>query len=259
MAGPLRINEIVLEGETAVVTGGGQGLGRAVALALSQAGAKVVLMDRNRETMRVTEEEIRSRGGNCRAFQGDVTQIEDIQRLVEFTCREFGRPYILVNNAGISLPRRPVVEIDPADWHMLMNVNLHAVFFCSQAFAREMIKEGRGRIVNMASMVGRVARPGIVPYATAKGAVIQLTRALAVDLAPYGINVNAVAPGYVPTAISEPILSNPAMYEEVIRRTPLGRVGTADEIAAAVLYLCSPLAGYITGQTIFADGGWTSC
>ncbi|MBF7082504.1 glucose 1-dehydrogenase [Desulfallas sp. Bu1-1] len=246
-----------LQGQVAVVTGGGTGIGRAIALALAGAGAKVVVASRNKEKLLRVCEEIKANGGESLAVRTDVTCQEDIDNLIAASCEAFERIDILVNNAGMAIPRTSALDVSRQDWEKILGVNLTAVFFVSQAAARVMAKNGGGRIVNITSIRGTNALPGITPYCTSKGAVMALTKALAVDLAQYNINVNAVAPGYVPTDMVAGLLADPDKTNFILERTPLHKMGTPEEVAAAVLYFCIPQASYTTGHTLVLDGGWS--
>lgn len=247
----------VLQGKVAIVTGGGAGLGKATALALASAGAKLVIADLATERAIEVCHEIRAGGGEALAITTNVASQQDIDNLIAKTCEAFHRIDILANIAGISLPRASTLDVMRKDWDKMMEINMSSLFFLSQAAARVMAKNGGGRIVNMASLRGTNALPGIVPYCTAKGAVMAMTRALAVDLAPHNINVNAVAPGYVPTDMVAGLLADQEKTSFIIERTPLRKMGTPEEMAAAVLYFCIPQSSYTTGHTLVLDGGWS--
>lgn len=246
-----------LQGQVAIVTGGGTGIGRGIAETFASAGAKVVVAGRREDKLAQACAAIKANGGEALGVRTDVTVQENIDHLIEQTCKVFGTIDILVNNSGMSLPRCNTLEVTRDDWEKLFALNMTSAFFVAQAAARIMAQKGGGKIVNMTSQRGISALPGIVPYCTAKGALMAMTRALAIDLAPNNINVNAVAPGYVQTDMVAGLLADPERLKSVIDRTPLRKMGTVDEMAAAVLYLVIPQSSYTTGQTMILDGGWS--
>jgi len=244
------------DGSVAVVTGAGRGMGRAVALQLGREGASVVVAELNPEHGAEVAEEIRATGGAAAPVTADVSRVDDVTRLFGETVKAFGKVDILVNNAGIGVAK-PILDYTEADWDRQMGVNVKGVFFCSQAAARLMIPRRRGKIVNFASTSAFVSssNPGVA-YDTSKGAVRQMTISMAAELAPHGINVNAVAPGTTQTEMTRSSLSTAEGLAWQLARIPMGRVGQPEDIAAVVLFLCSPEASYITGHTLVADGGW---
>ena len=244
------------DGSVAVVTGAGRGMGRAVALRLGREGASVVVAELNPEHGAEVAEEICAAGGRATPVAADVSQVDDVKRLFARAVKDFGTVDILVNNAGIGVAR-PILDYTEADWDRQMGVNVKGVFFCSQAAARLMIPNRKGKIVNFASTSAFVSSSSPeVAYDTSKGAVRQMTISMAAELAPHGINVNAVAPGTTETEMTRESLSTPEGRAWQLARIPLGRVGQPEDIAAVVLFLCSPEASYITGHTLVADGGW---
>ena len=244
------------DGEVAVVTGAGRGMGRAVAMRLAAEGAKLVVAELNPEHGEEVATEIRGGGGTAVAVAVDVAKTSDVTRLFEEAVKAFGTVDILVNNAGIAVARS-LVDYTEADWDRQMNVNVKGVFFCAQAAARLMIPRRRGRIVNFASTSAFVSssKPEVA-YDTSKGAVRQMTVSMAAELAPHGINVNAVAPGTTATEMTKASLATDEGMAWQLARIPMGRVGQPDDIASAVLFLCSPDASYVTGHTLVVDGGW---
>jgi NAD(P)-dependent dehydrogenase (short-subunit alcohol dehydrogenase family) len=244
------------DGSVALVTGAGRGMGRAVALRLASEGASVVVAELNSEHGMEVAEEIRAAGGSATPVAADVSRVADVTRLFEQAAKAFGTVDILVNNAGIGVAR-PILDYTEADWDRQMGVNVKGVFFCSQAAARLMIPRRRGKIVNFASTSAFVSssQPGVA-YDTSKGAVRQMTVSMAAELAPHGINVNAVAPGTTQTEMTRSTLSTEEGLAWQVARIPMGRVGQPDDIASVVLFLCSAEASYITGHTLVADGGW---
>ena len=247
-----------LDGKVAIVTGGGSGIGRATAKAFAGAGAAVAIFDIDPARAESAAEGIAAGGRPVSAHRADVTDKESIERAVEAAALRHGSVDILVNNAGIGI-RAPAVDLPLADWDKVVAVNLTGVFLCSQAAARRMLQQGRGgAVVNLASIMG-FSGGGVYPnvsYQATKGAVVNMTRALAVEWAPAGIRVNAVAPTWVRTNLTAPLLDQPGIVERIEALTPLGRLATPDEIALAILYLASPAAAMVTGHTLAVDGGF---
>ncbi len=239
-----------LEGKVALVTGAGQGIGRAIALALAERGAMLALADRNKLSLKET-----ARLGQNRATATplDVRQGQAVAEWIEATRAEFGRIDILVNNAGI-FPRRPFLEMSENDWDAVLDVNLRGAFLCARYAAPHMREGGGGRIINLSSSAAFEGTLRGVHYASSKAGLLGFTRALALELAPYGIRANAVAPGMTDTAQPRGGLSE----EEIAERAsiiPLGRIGRPEEVAGLVAWLCGPAADYITGQTFHINGG----
>jgi len=245
------------DGRVAVVTGGGRGMGRAVSLRLGREGARVVVAELVPEHGEEVAREIVAAGGQAAAVPTDVSHLGAIEHLFNTTEKRFGGCDILVNNAGIGVARK-TVDYTEADWDRQMAVNVKAVFFCSQAAVRQMVPKGRGKIVNFASTSAFVSssKPEVAYYVS-KGAVRQMTISMAAELAPLGINVNAVAPGTIETEMSRQSLSTEEGRAWQLARIPMGRVGKPEDIAGVVAFLCSSEADYITGHVLVADGGWT--
>lgn len=242
-----------LSGRCAVVTGGGMGIGEATALRLSEAGAVVVVTDVDLPAASKTVERIRSMGGSAVAVLADAGVPSDAQKVVEAALRSFGSLDILVNNAGIYF-MRSALDVEEGEWDRLMDVNLKGVFFYSQAAAKEMIKGGRGgKIVNIASMDAVHPTRRMAPYDASKGGVAMLTKTMALELAPYGIRVNAVAPGGVLTPGAK---DRAAAALQGIPRIPLGRLADPDDIARVVLFLAGAASDYMTGAMVVVDGGF---
>ncbi len=242
------------EDKVAIVTGGSRGLGRAMALAFAREGASVVVASTNLARGRAVVDEIEALGGQGFYTCTDVSQADAVQKMVQTVLRRFGQIDILVNNAGIHLGA-PFVEEPEEMWRRLFQVNVLGVVFPSQAVVPHMMERKQGRIVHISSKAAVVGEPGHAAYSASKGAVLSLTRAMAVDLAPYNITVNAVCPGPTYTDMLLGALPEEAQREALAAETPLGRLGQPEDIAAAVLYLASDEAGWCTGQALSIDGG----
>jgi len=260
---------MTLEGKTAVVTGAGSGIGRGIALALSGQGARVAVLDLDGGSAAETVELIVRCGGLARAFAGDTTKAEDIDRAVSSAISEFGPLEIMVNNAGILDGYFNVDELDETVWRRVIDIDLTGVFLGCKRALREMLPRGRGRIVNMASVAGLNGTGGGAAYVAAKHGVVGLTRQMAVVYSARGVTINAVCPGPISTGLrghSQAILGpaipdmsgrGVAVNEDQIREVvPAGRRGTVEDVASAVCYLVSDEASYVTGHTLVVDGGW---
>jgi len=248
-----------IEGQTAIVTGASSGLGVMFAETLAERGVNLVIAARRYERLAKVAEDFSSKFNvEVVPVKADVTQEEQVINMVKTATEKFGSVEILVNNAGIA-SLSPSVDMALEEWKKVIDVNLTGVFLCARTAAREMIKKKYGKIVNIASIYGAVGDifPA-APYYASKGAVINLTRAFAIEWAPYKINVNAIAPGFFPSEMTAPIFQDKKALEHILSRTPLGRTGEPLDLKAALVYLASPASGYVTGQTIFADGGWTA-
>ncbi|MBO8137400.1 MAG: 3-oxoacyl-[acyl-carrier-protein] reductase [Desulfotomaculum sp.] len=246
----------MLDGMVALVTGSSRGIGRAIAVALAKAGANVVVNYAGREdAARETADMIEEIGRKALVIKADVSDPEQVKAMVDKTVKELGRLDILVNNAGITRDNL-LMRMKDEEWDTVVNTNLKGAFNCCRAAARPMLKARGGRIINVSSVVGLSGNPGQVNYSAAKAGLIGLTRTLAGELGSRGITVNAVAPGFITTDMTEKLPDD--VKERLKERIPLGRLGTPEEIADVVTFLCSPSAGYITGQVIAVDGGMTS-
>jgi 2-deoxy-D-gluconate 3-dehydrogenase len=243
----------------AFVTGASQGIGAAVALRLARDGFDVVVSSTHPEKLAPVVEGVRTAGARAVTVGLDVREQASIERAMAQAVTACGRLDVLVNNAGVPL-KKPALDVTPADWQEVIDVNLKGTFFMSQQMGRHLVKAGKpGCIVSIASTHGLVALAGRSAYGIAKAAVTQMTRMLAIEWAEHGIRVNAVAPGRVDTPSRAWSLGEPGYRESALARIPLRRFGTVDDVAAAVSYLVSPAASYITGQTLVLDGGLTSC
>lgn len=250
------LDKFSLKGKVAVVTGASRGIGKVMSLALAEAGADVVVAARTLPKLEALSEEIRSLNRTCLICQADVTKANDIGRMVEKTIREFGQVDILVNNAGMNI-RKMAIDLTEPEWDRILNTNLRSYFFCAQAVAREMAKRKGGKIINMASIRSVVAPPRAPAYTASKGGVSQLTKALAVEWAEYNIRVNAIAPGYTETELTAHFKETEKdLYEKIRQRTALKRWGLPEDLAGTLIYLASDASEYMTGQTLYVDGGY---
>jgi NAD(P)-dependent dehydrogenase (short-subunit alcohol dehydrogenase family) len=246
-----------LSNKTAIVTGARRGIGRAIALALAGEGADVVVSDISREDCQKVVDEITGLGERGLALSCDVSSREEVDDMVRRTVAEFGRVDILVNNAGI-ISYKPFLELTDEDWDKTLNVNLKGQFLCARAAAREMVENKWGRIINIASISYGgcgIAFPLIAHYTASKGGIIALTEALALELTPRGINVNAVCPGAIDTDMAKGVKES-GQLAQVLARIPKGRLGQPEEIASLVVFLASEASDYISGAAIVIDGGW---
>jgi NAD(P)-dependent dehydrogenase (short-subunit alcohol dehydrogenase family) len=249
-----------LDGRSCLVTGAGRGLGRAIALGLAQAGGRVTLVDVNSEDLAGVDAEIRNAGGQAATAVVDVGDEGQVQACIAEALQRFGGLQVLVNNAGVT-SRSPLEDLSLEDWERVLRVNLTGTFLCSKHAARAMIAHGGGSIINIASMSGLVGNRGgdNSHYCATKGGVIALTRSLAVEWAPHAIRVNAVAPGYCVTPMTDRLKQrDPAFYQELIDRVPLGRFGTGQDLAGAVVYLASDASAYVSGSVLVVDGAYTA-
>jgi NAD(P)-dependent dehydrogenase (short-subunit alcohol dehydrogenase family) len=247
-----------LQGRRALVTGGAQGLGRAMAQALAEAGAEVAVASRRLEACRAAAEEISSTTGKRSvAFAVDLNQPGELAGFVGEVERGFGAIDILVNNAGINV-RGPAEEIGEADWDAVVDTNLKAPFLLARALGPGMCTRGWGRVINLGSILSVVALPGRGPYASSKAGLLGLTRVLALEWAARGVTVNAICPGPFATDMNRQLLSDPARYKSFIEKIPMGRWGELDDIAGAAVFLASEASSFVTGTALFVDGGWTA-
>jgi NAD(P)-dependent dehydrogenase (short-subunit alcohol dehydrogenase family) len=246
-----------LQDQVALVTGAARGIGNACALALAHAGADIALGLRDINTGSELAHEIDAMGRRALRLQMDVTHLDEIQQAVEATVSHFGRLDILVNNAGLG-PSNLAENVREDDFDYTLNVNLKGTFFVSQAAGRVMIKQKYGRIINLSSQAGSVALPTESVYCMTKAAINHLTRCLAVEWGQYNITVNAVAPTFINTPGTAEALADETFREDVLSRIALGRIGEPMEVASAVVFLASPAASLITGDTLLIDGGWTA-
>ena len=252
-----------LRGRTALITGGGRGIGRTLVSGLAAAGADVAVVD-----IDLAGEDIRSefaevhRGTRCLLLEADVTDLEDVDRVVSETSRQLGGPHILVNNAGTNI-RKPAAEVTADDWAHVLDLNLRSYFFYARRAGEEMRREGGGKVINLASVMAlSVFRnphaQTYAPYAASKGGVLSLTRALAVEWAADNIQVNAISPTFIETPLTKRLQDDPDVYSAIKARTPIGRFGRPDELIGPCVFLASRASDLVTGANLVVDGGWTA-
>jgi len=247
-----------LKNKVAIITGARRGMGRSHAIKLAKAGAKVAVSDISEEDCQKVVGEIKKNGGEAIAIKCDVTKKEEVDNLVKKTIERFGKVDILVNNAGIC-QFKPFLELTEEEWDRTLDINLKGYFLCAQAAAKEMVKQKSGVIVNIASVASGQVGIGMATlahYCASKGGIIAMTEALAVELAPFGIRVNAIAPGMIETPMIAPVKQDPKMMEAMLAKIPMGRVGKPEEVSNLVLFLASDASSYITGSMVIIDGGW---
>lgn len=247
-----------LKDKVAIVTGARRGMGRADALTLARAGAKVVVADISLEECEKVVEEIKSNKGEAIAVKCDVTKKDEVDAMIQAAVKKWGKLDILVNNAGVC-NFKPFLDMTEKDWDFTLDINLKGYFLCAQAAAKEMAKQKSGTIVNIASVaMGQVGVgfPNLTHYCASKGGIVGMSEAMAIELAPYNIRVNVVSPGAIDTPMIDPVKQDKASMQGILARVPLGRVGKPEEIANAVLFLVSDESSYMTGATVVVDGGW---
>ena len=249
--------EFSLTDRVALVTGAGRGIGHYLAQGLARYGADIIATGRTVSQLEEAAQEIRQLGRRCLVVPMDITQKADIEKGVEKAFQHFGRIDILVNNAGINIPK-PALEVTEEDWRRVLDSNLTGLFFCCQAVGRIMVNQKSGKIININSQTGTVAIQWRAAYCSSKAGVNLLTKVLALEWGPHNINVNAVAPTFIETPMTRPMLENPAFREMVLNKILLGRVGQPKDVLGAVIYLASEASSLVTGHVLLVDGGWTA-
>lgn len=244
-----------LAGKVALITGASRGLGKAMALALAQEGASIAMVARDREQLEKSAEEVWRTGSGAQVFPADVTSEEQVLRLEKDVAQALGRIHILINNAGINI-RKNLTDFTLEEWRRVLDTNLTSTFLMCRAFVPHMKGNGYGRVINLASTMAHVSIAARTAYSASKTAILGLTRALALELAPEAITVNAISPGPFATEMNTPLIENPEINAQFVAKIPVGRWGRVEEVGQLAVYLCSPEAAFITGTDILIDGGW---
>ena len=247
-----------LTGRVAMVTGSTRGLGENSAMALAKAGADVAVCGRNTEDLKRVSDAIKALGRDSEGFVLDVTSKKSVHEGVDRILQRFVKIDILMNNAGLN-HREPAIDYPEDAWDLVISTNLKGYFLVAQAVAPHMLERGYGKIINMSSILGKIALPNQLAYASAKGGVVQMTKVMALEWAKQGIRVNAIGPTYFETEMVTPIRNDPERFNFINERTPMGRWGYLPEMEGLVIFLAAPASDFITGQTIYIDGGWTIC
>ena len=252
------LDQFKLDGRRALVTGGARGLGRVMAEALAEAGADVAITSRTSDSAdRAADEIARATGRTVRGFASDVQDGAAVTALAAEVESTLGPVDILVNNAGINV-RGPSDEIAEADWDAVIDTNLKGPFLCARTFGPRMAARGWGRIINLGSILSVIGLPGRAPYAASKGGLANLTRVLALEWAERGVTVNTLCPGPFGTDMNKPLMNDPAKYQAFVAKIPMGRWGELHEIAGVAVFLASDASSFVTGSSLFVDGGWTA-
>jgi 2-deoxy-D-gluconate 3-dehydrogenase len=249
------LDQFKLNGRVALVTGASRGLGQGMAVALGSAGASVALVARTKASLEETAKLIEKEGSKAYVLQADISKISEAQRVVRETVEHFGQLNIILNSVGTQV-RKPAVEVAEAEWDHVIGVNLKSVYFITQAAAKEMIKAKKGKVINITSLTSFIGLSNVSIYGASKGGIAALTRQWAIEWAKHNINVNGIGPGYFKTALTADLFKDEVRSKWVLSRIPLGRTGTAEDLAGLTVFLASDASDYITGQIINVDGGW---
>jgi NAD(P)-dependent dehydrogenase (short-subunit alcohol dehydrogenase family) len=252
------LNQFRLDGRRALVTGGSRGLGRVMAQALAEAGADVAITSRSAAGVAAEADAIAAATGRLvRGYVSDVQHGDAVARLADEVEATLGPIDILINNAGINV-RGPVDQLSEADWDAVIDTNLKGPFLCARAFGPRMAARGWGRVINMGSILSVIGLPGRAPYASSKAGIVNLTRVLALEWAERGVTVNAICPGPFGTDMNRPLLNDPEKFKAFVAKIPMGRWGELHEIAGVAVFLASDASSFVTGSSVFVDGGWTA-
>ncbi|MED3728784.1 SDR family oxidoreductase [Priestia filamentosa] len=246
-----------LKGKKILITGGSKGIGKDIALEFAKLGADTVITGRNEGDLVSTTNELKQIHSGSFYLKADMQNIPNVYDMVDEAVSTLGGIDILVNNAGVNIPK-PALEVTEEDWDQVIDTNLKGTFFCAQRVGKYMIEQGGGRIINMVSQMAFVGYIKRSAYCSSKGGAVQLTKALAIEWAPYNVKVNAVAPTFIETDFTKKMFENQEFYQDVIGRIPLGKLAQPSDVTGAVVFLASDLAQFITGETIKVDGGWTA-
>ena len=247
-----------LAGQRALVTGSSQGIGFALAKGLAEHGAAIILNGRDPAKLQAAARQLKDAGATVSMSDFDATDAEAVKRGIDTIEQDIGPIDILINNAGMQF-RTPLEDFPVDRWEQLLKTNISSVFYVGQAVARHMIGRGRGKIVNIASVQSELARPGIAPYTATKGAVKNLTRGMCADWARYGLQINAIAPGYFKTPLNQALVDNPEFSSWLEKRTPAARWGNVEELVGAAVFLAGKASSFVNGHTLYVDGGITTC
>jgi NAD(P)-dependent dehydrogenase (short-subunit alcohol dehydrogenase family) len=246
-----------LKGKRVMVTGGSKGIGKDIALSFAQLGATVVISGRNEEALSAAVVELNRYSPNCSYVKADIRHVADIHKMVDEAAVHMGGLDVLVNNAGVNIPK-PAMEVTEEDWDSILDTNLKGSFFSSQRAAKYFLPQKSGKIINIVSQMAFVGYINRAAYCSSKGGAVQMTKALAVEWAPYNIKVNAVAPTFIETELTSSMFEDREFYQDVLNRIPLGKLAQPSDVTGAVLFLASDMANFVTGETIKVDGGWTA-
>lgn len=250
-------NQFKLKDRVCIITGAGKGIGRETAILLARLGCKLSLISKTKDDLVRLEKELQMDPDNLLWVEGDASSEEVVEKFVKQTYEKFGHIDILVNNAGMRF-RKKFLDISYLEWQNVMSVNSGSTFLFCRAVGEYMIAQKYGKIINISSIVGTLGLPDLVAYGASKGAIIGLTKSLALEWAEYNININVIAPGFCKTSYSENFQKNQALYDFTIERTPMKRWGDSIDVANTIAFLASDMSGYITGETISVDGGWSA-
>jgi NAD(P)-dependent dehydrogenase (short-subunit alcohol dehydrogenase family) len=246
-----------LKDQKVIVTGGSKGIGKEIAISFAKLGANVVITGRDQKALTAATEELKKYSSQCSYVLADIQSVNEIYNMVDKAIRFLGGLDVLVNNAGVNISK-PAIEVTEEDWDTVIDTNLKGTFFMSQQAGKYMITQNKGKIINIVSQMGFVGYIKRSSYCSSKGGAVQLTKALAIEWAPYNIKVNAVAPTFIETEFTSTMFKDEAFYKDVLSRIPLGKLAKPSDVSGAVLYLASDMANFVTGETVKVDGGWTA-